>query len=215
MLTLYYAPGSSSLASHIALEEAGADYDTCLIDEERGEQRTDAYLRINPRGKVPALRLTDGAILVENVAILTYGAHTHPHATLLPEDPQDEARALSLMAFFATAVHPAFSHYWAPQRFTGEQDGEPGIRARGLDAFFGHCREIDALLADRDWFLNQYSVVDCYGFVFYGWGLRASLPMHELRDYTAHRDRMSARSAVRRVMEREASTRTNSTVGSH
>ena len=120
MLTLYYAPGSSSMASHIALEEAGARYDTRFVDEDAGEHRTEAYLRVNPRGKVPALRLADGSVLVENVAIQTYVARAHPEAGLLPADAGGEARALSLMAFFATAVHPAFSHFWAPRRFTGD-----------------------------------------------------------------------------------------------
>ncbi len=203
MLTLYYAPGSSSMASHIVLEEAGAHYETRFVNEDAGEHRTEAYLRVNPRGKVPALRLTDGSVLVENIAIQAYVARTHPEAGLLPTDVEGEARALSLMAFFASAVHPAFSHFWAPRRFTDEPSGESGIRAKGLATFHGHCREIDALLAGKEWFLGAFSAVDCYGFVFWGWGGRAGLPMHELRNYAGHKDRMLARPAVRRVLERE------------
>ena len=203
MLTLYYAPGSSSMASHIVLEEAGAHYDTRFINEDAGEHRTEAYLQVNPRGKVPALRLTDGTVLVENVAIQTYIARTHSQARLLPTNPEGEAHALSLMAFFATAVHPAFSHFWAPRRFTDEPSGEEGIRAKGLATFHGHCREIDALLAGIEWFLGQFSTVDCYGFVFYGWGLRAGLPIRDLSNYTAHYDRMLTRPAVQRVLDRE------------
>ncbi len=203
MLTLYYAPGSSSMAAHLVLEEAGAEYETRFVNEDAGEHRAEAYLRVNPRGKVPALRLADGTVLVENVAIQTYVARTHPQAKLLPEAPEGEARALSLMAFFATAVHPAFSHFWAPGRFTDEPAGEAGVRAKGLATFHGHCREIDALLAGHDWFLDRFSAVDCYGFVFWGWGRRAGLPMDEFRNYTAHKDRMLARPAVRRVLERE------------
>ena len=206
MLTLYYAPGSSSMASHIALEEAGARYDTRFVNEDAGEHRTEAYLRVNPRGKVPALRLPDGSVLVENVAIQTYVARTRPEAGLLPDDPEGEARALSLMAFFASAVHPAFSRFWAPRRFTDEPSGEDGIRAKGLATFHGHCREIDAMLAGREWVLGRFSTVDCYGFVFWGWGRRAGLPMHELRNFTAHKNRMLARPAVRRVLDREGVT---------
>ena len=87
MLTLYYAPGSSSMASHLVLEEAGVEYETRFVNEDAGEQRTEAYLRVNPRGKVPALRLADGTVLVENVAIQTYVARAHPPAKLLPEAP--------------------------------------------------------------------------------------------------------------------------------
>ena len=202
-MKLYYAPGSSSMASHIALEEAGARYETQSIDEAAGEHKTDAYLRVNPRGKVPALRLSSGAVLVENIAIQTYVARTHPQAGLLPDDPEQEARALSLMAFFATAVHPAFSHFWAPVRFTNQSTGETGVREKGLATFHEHCREIDALLAGLDWFLGRFSTVDCYAFVFYGWGLRARLPMLELPNFTRHKDRMLARPAVQRVVVRE------------
>ena len=206
MLTLYYAPGSSSMAAHLVLEEAGAEYETRFVDEDAGEHRTEAYLRVNPRGKVPALRLADGTVLVENVAIQTYIARTHPEAQLLPDDPEGEARALSRMAVCASTVHPAFSHFWAPGRFTDEPAGQAGVRAKGLATFHGHCREIDALLAGRDWFLDRFSAADCYGFVFWGWGMRAGLPMRELRAYTAHKDRMLARPAVRRVLDREGVT---------
>ncbi len=68
MLTLYYAPGSSSMASHLVLEEAGAHYETRFVDEEAGEQRKEAYLRANRRGKVPALRLPDGLLPGETAA---------------------------------------------------------------------------------------------------------------------------------------------------
>jgi glutathione S-transferase len=203
MLTLYYAPGSSSMASHIALEEAGADYSLNFVDEDAGEQRSEAYLRINPRGKVPALRLPDGTVLVENIAIQCYVARTHPAAKLLPGDSTAEAKALSLMSFFASAVHPSFSHFWAPARFTDDPVGERGIKSKGLQAFFGHCQAIDSLLVGREWFLEQFTTVDCYAFVFYGWGRRAGLPMNELRNYAAHRERMLARPAVTRVIERE------------
>ncbi len=136
-MPVYYAPGSSSMASHLALEEAGAEYELRFIDEDAGEQRTEAYLRINPRGKVPALRLADGTALVENIAIQTYVARTHPEAKLLPEDPAGEARALSLISFFASAVHPAFSHLWRPGRYTDEPSAEAGIRAKGREVGFG------------------------------------------------------------------------------
>lgn len=108
MLTLYCAPGSPSMASHITLEEASAVYQAVLIDEDAGAQHGEANLRINPRGKVPALRLGDGTVLVENVAIQTYVARRHPNANLLPTDPIGEARAVSLMSFFASSVQPSY-----------------------------------------------------------------------------------------------------------
>ena len=78
MLTLYYAPGACSMASHIGLEETGAPYQTRLVSFANSEQRSEAYLKINSRGKVPALSV-DGSILVENTAILTYLAKKVSH----------------------------------------------------------------------------------------------------------------------------------------
>jgi glutathione S-transferase len=138
-------------------------------------------------------------MLVENIASQTYIARTHPTAQLMPANPEDEAGALSLMAFFASAVHPAFSHFYAPARFTQEASGEAGIKAKGLQTFFGHCREIDTLLAGRKWFLDQFSIVDSYGFVLYHRDLLAGLSMTDLPYYTAHKNRMLARPAVKRV----------------
>ena len=85
MLTLYYSPGASSVIPHITLEEIRAPYQRKLINLAKGEHKTDAYLKINPHGKVPALSV-DGNILTENVAILTYLAKRFPDARLLPQN---------------------------------------------------------------------------------------------------------------------------------
>ncbi|HEV2431375.1 MAG TPA: glutathione S-transferase N-terminal domain-containing protein [Burkholderiales bacterium] len=203
MLTLYYAPGACSMAPHIALEEAGADYTAVRIDEAGGEHLTEAYRRINPRAKVPALKLGDGTVITENVAIQTYIARAHPAARLMPADPVGEARALSLMSFFATTVHPVFGRYYRPERSSDDPATYPSIKAKAREVFFDHLREIDALLAGRDWFFDRFSTVDAYAFVFYGWCERADLPVRELKHYSAHKERMLQRPAVQRVLARE------------
>ena len=109
MLTLYYSPGASSVIPHITLEEIRVPYQRKLINLAKGEHKTDAYLKINPHGKVPAL-CVDGNVLTENVAILTYLAKQFPDARLLPQNLLEEARCLSTMAWFASAVHPTFAH---------------------------------------------------------------------------------------------------------
>ena len=93
MMTLYFCPGACSLASHIGLEETGAPYELKPIILAKGQQRTQEYLKINPRGKVPALSL-DGKILVENTAILTYLARRFPDKRLMPADPADPKASL-------------------------------------------------------------------------------------------------------------------------
>jgi glutathione S-transferase len=203
MLKLYYAPGACSMASHIGLEESGAPYETKLISFANAEQRSEAYLKINPRGRVPALSI-DGAILVENTAILTYLAKKFPAAKLLPADPLAEARCISTMAWFSNTVHPSFTHINRPERFADDPAVHPNLKETGRKNFWANVQEIDSLLKGKDWMMGtQYTVCDPYALIFYGWGVRINLPMKELAAYTAFKDRMLLRPAVRKILERE------------
>jgi glutathione S-transferase len=191
------------MAPHIALEEASAEYKAVEIDEVGGEHLTDAYRKINPRAKVPALKLDDGQVITENVAIQTFIARMHPQAQLLPAHPVSEAHALSLMSFLATTVHPVFGRLWRPERSTDDPSAHGGIKAKARDIFFEYLREIDRLLAGRSWFFEHFTTVDAYAFVFYTWGQRVTLPVYELTAYSAHKDRMLRRPAVQCILARE------------
>src|ERR1700723_2641988 len=109
MLTLYFAPGSSSMAPHIALHEVGADFEAAPLSFKRNENRTPDYLKLNPEGKVPTL-LIDGRPLTEVAAILFYLARQFPKADLLPENAEAEAQAISWMSFAASTLHSARRH---------------------------------------------------------------------------------------------------------
>ena len=200
MLTLYYGPGACSMASHIVLEESGEKYTPKRMDLAKGEQRTPEYLKMNPQGRVPLLQLDNGEPLAENTAILPYLCKRF---NLWPSDPMAEAKALSTIGFFASSVHPAHAHVGRPERYTQDQSALPGIKEQGLKTFHGHLKQIDDKLAGREWFGDKYSVLDAYGFVFYTWGVRRELPMGELKNYTAFKDRMKNRPAVARVLEDE------------
>jgi glutathione S-transferase len=200
MLTLYYAPGACSMASHIVLEESGEKYEPRKVDLAGGEQRTEAYRKLNPLGRVPVLGLEDGTALTENTAILPY---LGKRFDLWPKDAAGEAKALSLIGYFASSVHPAHAHIGRPERYTADQSAFPGIKEMGLKTFHTYLKQIDGMLAGREWFDDEYSVLDPYGFVFYSWGVRRDVPMAELKNYTAHKDRMLKREAVGRVVENE------------
>jgi glutathione S-transferase len=200
MLTLYYSPGACSMAAHIALEESGEKYEGKKVNLAAGEQRTEEYLKIHPLGRVPALRLDNGEPLAENTAILPY---LGKRFDLWPKDALAEAKALSLIGFFASNVHPAHAHVGRPERYTADTTAFPGIKEAGLKTFHGYLKQIDGMLGNREWFSDRYSVLDPYGFVFYVWGVRRELPMGELKNYTAFKDRMLKRPAVGRVAEDE------------
>jgi glutathione S-transferase len=200
MLGLYYAPGACSMAAHIVLEESGETYEPIRMDLAKGEQRSDAYLKLNPLGRVPVLRLDDGTPISENTAILPY---LGKRFGLWPTDALGEARLLSLIGYFAAAVHPAFAHVSRPERYTDDASDFPALREKGLKTFHGYLKDIDARLAGREWLADRYSVVDPYALVFYAWGLRRELPVAELKNYTALKDRMLQRPAVQRVIADE------------
>ena len=200
MITLYYAPGACSMAAHIVLEEGGEKYEPQKMDLAKGEQRTEAYLKIHPLGRVPALRLDDGEPLAENTAILPY---LGKRFGLWPTDPVGEAKALSLIGFFASTVHPAHAHVGRPERYAADPAAFPTIKEAGLKSFHGYLKQVDGMLGGREWLSERYSVVDPYAFVFYTWGVRRELPMGELKNYTAFKDRLLKRPAVQRVVEEE------------
>src|ERR1044071_7613856 len=160
MLTLFYAPGACSLAAHIVLEESGEKYEAKRVDFSKAEQRSEAYLKINPQGRVPVLLLDNGEPIAENTAILPY---LGKRFGLWPKDAAAEARALSLIGFFAASVHPAHAHVGRPERYATDPAAYPTLKETGLKTFHGYLKQIDEKLANREWFSDQYSVLDPYG----------------------------------------------------
>ena len=203
MLILYYWPGASSVVPHIVLEEIGVPYQRQLVDAAQGEHKSAAYLKIHPHGKVPALAV-DGVVITENVAILTYLARTFPEARLLPESIIDEARCISMMAWIASTVHPAFARIIRPERFVDDTAAHPGLRETARRVFWDYCREINGLLDAKAWIMGaQYTVCDPYAFFVYDQGVRIKLPMHELTAYSAFFQRMLERPTVSKVRRLE------------
>jgi glutathione S-transferase len=203
MLTLYYCPGLCSLASHITLEEAGADYVAKPILVMKGEHMSPDYLKINPRHKVPALAI-DNVILVENAAIMAYIARQYPKANLKPQGPIEEAQWLSTMTWFADTLHPSFTRIFRADKFSDDKAAHEGIKAAGKKEAWENLSEIDRLLAGKQWVMGaQYTTCDPYAMVFYSWAGRAELPVKDLKNYTAWKERMLARPAVRRILEKE------------
>ena len=203
MMTLYFSPGACSLASHIGLEETGATYEIKPILLAKGQQRTEDYLKINPRGKVPALNV-DGKILVENTAILTYLARRFPEKRLMPADPAEEARCIGTMCWFSSVVHPSYQRFHRPERFAESEAAHAGVKENGRKLFWANLQEIDSMIDANDWVMGrEFTAVDPYALVFYGWGERSGFPMKELSAYTAWQERMMKRPTVKKSVESE------------
>ena len=203
MMTLYFSPGACSLASHIGLEETGAPYELKPVLLAKGQQRTEDYLKINPRGKVPSFS-ADGKILVENTAILTYLARRFPEKKLMPSDALDEARCISTMCWFSSIVHPSYQRFHRPERFAEGEAAHSPIKENGRKMFWSNLQGIDSMIQANGWVMGpEFTVVDGYALVFYGWATRSGFPVKELSAYTAWQERMMKRPTVKKSVEAE------------
>jgi glutathione S-transferase len=185
VLTLYFAPGASSMAPHIALNETGAPFEAVPVSFHRNETRSAEFLAVNPEGKVPTL-LIDGRPLTEVAGILYYLARRYPEARLLPrDDPEAEAQVVSWMSFVASTIHPA--------------------RRQGLDHAMQIYAIADARLDGSGWATGAYSIADIHLFRLY-WRFAASLkpPPGSFPRLEAHHARMMARPAVISTIAAEA-----------
>jgi len=185
MLTLYFAPGSSSFAAHVALHEVGADFEARPMSFKRSDMRSPDFLKINPAGLVPTL-LIDGRVLTEVAGILFYLAKRFPEAGLLPEDIEAQAQAVSWMSFIASTIHPA--------------------RRQGVE----HARSVwllaDKRLGQNEWAVGgRYSIADIHLFRLY-WRFRGALEPKpgDFSNVEAHYERVMARPAIKKTIEVES-----------
>jgi glutathione S-transferase len=202
-LIFYYAPGACSTASHIALEEVGAEFVPKLVDFEKREQHSEEYQKVNPRRRVATL-IIDGEVLTEEVAILSYIARRFPHLELLPNEPLALARCLSFMAYIASSVHVAVGHIGRPERYADEPDVHPNMIRKGRDVFWDQLKDLNDSLDGKFWAMgDKYTVCDPYLLVVYRWGIKLKMPIRELPNFVRHNLQMLARPAVQRAYARE------------
>jgi len=210
-LTLFASPRACSLACHIALEESGLPYAMELVKIREGQHQTDEYLRVNPWGKIPALKIDD-EVLTETQAILSYVGDTAP-ADLLPRNnPLARARAHEWMNFLTATVHIAFRPLFKPHYLVSDPALFPQLQEIGIPNLRKTLLEVDRRLEGRTWALgDKYSVVDPYLLVFRIWSQREDiLPLvADMPNWQAHAERIFAREATWKCLSREGITPDN------
>lgn len=203
MLKLYYSPGSCALASHIALADAGADYETVRIDFGAAEQTSPDYLAINPKGRVPAL-ITEAGILTETPAILAYIAQRFPAAGLAPlDDPFAFARAQAFNSYLCSTVHVAHAHLGRGKRWADDPVAIADMQRKVPETVFNAFDLIEQDMLAGPWVLGEaYSVCDAYLYTVARWLERDGIdPARQLPRVADHRTRMEAREVVAGVLE--------------
>ena len=197
------------MAAHIVLEELEVPFDLELTPIAQGATLQPHFLAINPKGRVPVLRIPGEArVLTELPAILIYLARQHPSGNLLPrKDISDEARCYEWLAWLAGWVHGiGFGEIWRPARFVTEPSVHELIQANGRDIILDAYRDIERALGDgRPWAVSfGYTIVDPFLLVLYRWGNRIGIDMRVgYSVWTGHTERLLDRQAVQRVLRRE------------
>lgn len=192
MTTLYLRPGACSLATHIILEEIGADYDTVEVD--LASKRTasgDDYLAVNPKGQVPSLVLEDGQLLTEGPAILQYLADTSGRTDLLPPaGDMARYRVLEWLNFIATELHKSISPLMRP-------DTPADYREVALTHVRKRFLEIDSHLQDRTSLTeSDFTIADAYLLVIASWMGRLGIDAVSYPSLSAFRERHGVRRSV-------------------
>lgn len=201
MLKLYYSPGSCALASRIALEDAGADHEIIRLNLAEGQQRSEEFLSINPKGRVPAL-VTDKGVLTETTAILAYIAQTFPDANLAPlDDPYEFARLQAFNAYLSSTVHVNHAHGRRGARWASEQSSIDDMKARVPETMAAAMRIIELDYFEGPWVMGeQYTVADAYLFTIEGWLQGDSVDIADFPALADHHQRMLDRASVQRAL---------------
>ena len=183
MLTLYMAPGSSSMAVHIALHEVGVPFELKRMSFNTKDMKSPEYLALNPEGAVPMIQI-DGRPLTQVAACLFYLAKRYPEANLLPaNDPETEAQAISWMSFIAAHIHP--------------------VARLGGDYVKNAWTIAEKKFGEGDWALGKYSIADIHLFRLYWRMVNRPNPATGFPRMDRLLARMMARPAVKKTIEAE------------
>lgn len=191
-MKLYYSPGACSLADHIALHEAGLKFDHEKVDlKAKTTESGGDFTEINPKGYVPALEVSDGVVLTENIAILGWIADQK--ASLAPAGDMGRYWLLEMLAFISTEFHKSFKPF-----FSGAGDDEKAKAKAAIEKRFGQIAD----MMEGDYlFGDSVSVADAYLFVMLLWAKKNAIDLPA--DFAAFHERMMARDAVQTAMKHE------------
>jgi glutathione S-transferase len=206
-MKLYYSPGACSLSPHIALLEAGLPYDLVKVDVRAKTLETgDDYLKVNPKGQVPALALDSGEVVTEGPVIVQMiadqAAGKNLNKTLAPpRDSAERYKFLEWLNFITTELHKNFSPLFSPAL-------SDDTKAFFKDRLMGKFKYLDGQLAGRDHLMgNQFTVADGYLFVMLAWAERLKLDLSGLPNLMAYKARIAAREKVQEALTREGLTK--------
>jgi glutathione S-transferase len=208
MLKFFYASNTCSLATHIALIDAGAQYETVRLSFKDQDQRKPGYLAVNPKGRVPSL-VTENGVLTETPALLVYIAQRFPRANLAPlDDPFAFAQAQAFNSYLCSTCHVAHAHKMRGHRWVGPADTAAlDAMKRKIPESVAQCFElIENDMLQGPWVMGErYTICDPYLFTLATWLEGDGVDMAKLPRVAAHRARMAERANVKRAIAEQTS----------
>ena len=203
MLTLYYAPGTCALASHLALEYSGAAYEARRLDFKAEQQRAPEYLKINPKGRVPAL-VTDRGVLTETPALLQYIAQSFPQAGLAPlDDAFLLAKVNEFNSYLCATVHVNHAHKGRGYRWVDPADTAAieAMKKKVPQTMAESFTLIEERYLKGPWLLGErFSTADLYLFTLAGWLEGDGVDVRRFPKVADHQQRLAAQPQVQKVL---------------
>jgi glutathione S-transferase len=199
-MQLYFGPLACSMATRIALYEAGAEREATFSYVDTRAKRTaegEDYLAINPLGMVPALRLEDGTVVLENQAILQYVADRFPKAQLAPPPGLGRTRLQQWLSFVATELHKAV---YIPLLTSAAPEGAKAWARQLIPARFA---VLERHLARREFLLDRFTIADAYLTTVLNWGRAAGIDYAEWPAVKDYFSRMQKRPSVAKALAEE------------
>ena len=198
-MKLYYSPGACSLSPHIALLEAGLPYDLVKVDlRAKTLENGDDYLKVNPKGQVPALALDSGALVTEGPVIVQMIADQAPAKNLAPaRDSAERYKLLEWLNFIGTELHKNFGPMFSPAL---SDDAKAFFKDRVMAKF----KYIDGALGGHDYLMGkQFTVADGYLFTILSWADRMKFDLSGMPTLLAYQARVGARPKVQEALAKE------------
>jgi glutathione S-transferase len=204
MFKLYYAPGTCALASHIALEEAGAPYTTERLDFKSNQQNSSEYLKVNPKGRVPAM-VTERGVLTETPAMLAFIAQSFPQAKLAPlDDAYAFAEVQAFNSYLCSTVHVAHAHKLRGARWATDEASFADMKRMIPKTVGATFALIERGMLRGPWVMGDtYTICDPYLYTLGLWLEGDSVDVSALPKVLAHRRYMEQRPAVQKVLAEE------------
>jgi len=202
MLKFYMTPGSCSTGIHILLEECGLVFEAHLVNLLEGDNRKPDYLKLNPRGTIPALVREDGSSLTDFLSIAWWLARAHPWCKLLPDSLDGELRVMETMSYAVNTIHGhGFTRIFTAENYSPNQSEHERIQAEGLSIVKKGFALLAKELEGNEYLCDRFSVGDAALFYVEFWAERIGIELPEA--CKRHYQIMLKRPAVRQVMMEE------------